>query len=925
MTHVAAATVVHTVTRSLQPLIRDAAASPVQFAVDIPYAASTESDGNWSASAGVAAWHYAVRIPTAVSLSFHALHVRLPGSAILTVQGRSTTVVYRGSDLRGSELWSRIQPGDTLDLTLQVSPAQRSAVRLDIVSLQAGYRSIGAGVQDHPYYRKLRQLGQTPGAANTGCVQNYECSVTAANTPAGQATVGLVVSNLYQCTGTLVDDVTQDNVPYILTARHCETGRLGGGDPGAASAVTVYWDAVTPCNSALGALYDPGVKTQSGATTVVEQQDAWLIRLDDSPIVSDAELAGFDAAGDTVQGGYTIHHALGFDKQFTTWFGNAYAVQDNGALGVSYASNFWETVTATGTIGPGASGSGLFNQYDLLVGSLSLGRQDTDSSGYESCPDPTPSAPDGTNGAADFTQLSAVWQSLADTTSSTLPATLQSVLDPQNTGTKDVGSIAAASMSFIASSYSLPVQSSVQLTWNAPGATQCTAGGGSAGDGWQGTLPAAGSQQVSESASSDVLYTIVCQLSGTGTVTSSLTITWGNPQPQLTFTGNTAVWTGTPATLQWTSNLAPCSINGGSLSAGNLPSSGSITTTQASTGDVQYRIQCGSSTASTTAAWNVSYVTPAVEFTANGTDRQLGQPLILSWITFAQSCTPSGGAANDGWASTNFLNPQAQQSFSPNVTAIGTYTYTLTCTSGSVTVSQNVTVTFENNPAYVTLSVSPTSATFTDSPADEITLNWNSNLTNCSPDAQPVDGGFIVPSLSAQGTATWPPSEPGTYTLTVTCDPYNTTTGSVTSTPVTVVIQPPPPPTVTFSVSPTTVQVGQNFTITWAAAYARLCSGTGANPPGFAWLSAQLLLQGSMTVNIQSTGNYTLGIDCASIASGMPDATAQATVTVTAAPPTATLSVLPTSIQVGQPITVTWSSRDATACSAGGGGADGSP
>ena len=53
---------------------------------------------------------------------------------------------------------------------------------------------------------------------------------------------------------------------------------------------------------------------------MVEQQDAWLIRLDESPVVTDAQFAGLDASGGTIQGGYTIHHALGYDKQYTTWY-----------------------------------------------------------------------------------------------------------------------------------------------------------------------------------------------------------------------------------------------------------------------------------------------------------------------------------------------------------------------------------------------------------------------------------------------------------------------------------------------------------------------------------------------------------------------------------------------------------------------------
>ena len=246
--------------------------------------------------------------------------------------------------------------------------------------------------------------------------------------------MALTVANQFQCTGSLINDIPGDNTHYLLTARHCETGQLGGGDLTAAQNVTVYWDATSACGTTAGSIYDGTVQTQTGAQTIVEQQDAWLLKLDVSPVVSDAQFAGFDASGGTVNGGYSIQHAEGYDKQFTAWFGQAAVLQQSDVLG-STLSNFLETVNQTGNIGPGASGSGLFDQNDHLVGLLTLGRETSDPSGYGSCPATTPSAPNGTNGVADFTSLAAIWHSTADNSSTTGSATLQSVLDPANTGT----------------------------------------------------------------------------------------------------------------------------------------------------------------------------------------------------------------------------------------------------------------------------------------------------------------------------------------------------------------------------------------------------------------------------------------------------------------------------------------------------------
>lgn len=479
---------------NLEPLIRAAADSPVQFAVPVPHAASTTASGSWSVAGGQATWRYAVQVPSAVSLSFHALAPSLPESATLLVSGAETTTSYRAGDLRRGELWSRIHAGDTLELTLTVAAADVARVDLRIVSLQAGYRALGAGVQDHPVYRRLVVPPGGNSSDNAECVSNYECEVTAGNATPAAATVALIVENLYQCTGTLINDVPGDNTPYVLTARHCETGRLGGGNPAAAAGVTVYWDATSACGTALGSIYDGQLPAQTGAHTVVEQQDAWLIALDTNPVAADAQFAGFDASAGAVQGGYTIHQAEGRDKQFVSWSGTAFALEEQDALGTAYLSNLLETVNQSGNIGPGASGSSLFNQDNHVVGTLTFGRQSTDPSGYGACPVTPAPAPNGANGVADFTPLAAVWSSTADTSSSTGGTTLRAVLDPGNTGSLVVPGKPVELVAFDAAPPPAPqitfspatvtAGQSFTVGWSASSAANCTLTGGIPGGAW---------------------------------------------------------------------------------------------------------------------------------------------------------------------------------------------------------------------------------------------------------------------------------------------------------------------------------------------------------------------------------------------------------------------------------------------------------
>jgi hypothetical protein len=921
-----AATPVDLVKTDLSPLIREGAKSRVQFAVHVPHAVSVTTAGQWSSDGERSTWHYAVRIPSAVSMSFHATPAHLPSSAHLTVKSAVTTVTYGAHDVTGTDFWSRIQPGDTLEFTLDVARTEGPEVTLDIVSFQAGYRGLGRGVPDHPYYQKLQR--QTAGVSNTSCVQNYQCNVTAANTPAAQATVGVVVANQYQCTGTLINDVPGDQTPYVLTARHCETGTLGGGSPGQASNVTVYWDATTPCGQTLGTLYDPGIQTQTGATTVVEQQDAWLIRLSASPVVTDAQFAGFDASGGSIQGGYTIQHALGYDKQFTQWFGKALTVQEPGVLGVEYTSRFWEVVNALGNIGPGASGSALIDQNNHLVGSLTLGGTG-DTSGYDSCPVSPPSAPNGTNGAADFTSLAAVWSSLADTTSSTGPATLKSILDPGSSGTLVVPSVSAAQITFTASTFSLQTGSPLELTWSVSNATQCTASGGLPGDGWSGTLPPTGMQSVSEGTGGNVNYNLTCTLKGGGSVNSSVDIAWNGPIPTVqVYLPRSTVWTTRPAQIIWTSNVSPCAVSGGGFSLTGLPTVGSTTATQNSPGDVTYTVSCGSGPTAASAYGVQSYVTPSLLLVANGTDRLLGQSFELGWVSYADTCIPSGGAPNDGWANNSFS--WSQPTFYPHVSTLGTYTYTLSCSSGPLSVQQSVTVTFEDNTPYVTASVSPTTTTYTASPADYITVNWSTNISGCGINQSPVLGGPVAPLpsplevSSVDGPGVIAPQGPGTYTLSVTCVAVGAPI--VTSAPMTVTILPPPAPTATFSINPATVFIGtQQFTVKWSSTNTSGCTDIGnGQGAGLVWAGSASASSGSLILGPPNEpGQFTLGISCKSIDPSLGSAAAQAVLTV--ATPTAQLTASAGSVSQGQSFSLTWSSMGVNQCTASGGGANGSP
>ncbi|NNM60696.1 MAG: hypothetical protein HKM03_00845, partial [Steroidobacteraceae bacterium] len=115
-------------------------------------------------------------------------------------------------------------------------------------------------------------------------------------------------------------------------------------------------------------------------------------------------------------------------------------------------------------------------------------------------------------------------------------------------------------------------------------------------------------------------------------------------------------------------------------------------------------------------------------------------------------------------------------------------------------------------------------------------------------------------------------------------------------------------PAVSIAVNPTPIVVGSNATLTWSSANATSCTASGA------WSGTQAT-SGSQTVSPAVAGSDTYTLSCTG-AGGT--ASASTVLAATAPPPTATIGVTPTSIAVGGSATLTWSSTNASACTASG-------
>jgi lysyl endopeptidase len=838
----------------LDPLIDSAARSPEQFAVNIPHAVSSSAQGSWSKHGSLSTWVYSARVPSAISISFHALGVILPPSAVLTVSTARTTAKYVARNVIRSGLWGRPLPGDLVYFSLSVNSAEASLVRFQIDSLQAGYRSLGGGVPDHPHYLELKRAA----AATSSCTENYECHVTTANQGPSNATVALIIGNLYQCSGTLLNNTSANGTPYILTARHCEGGQLGGGNPDAAATVSVYWDAVTPCGSPLGSLYDTTTISQSGATTALEQQDLWLIQMDVPPAANDAYYAGWDAGGATMSGGYTIHYALGEDQQYVEWSGTDVLEQIPGAtLSIAYDSTFWGVVNGLGNIGAGGSGSALFNANNQVVGSASLAQLTAGENTAGSCPVQPPPIPSPSTVTALFTALSGAWTSTADRTSSTGNKTLKSLLDPVSTGQIRLPGIATQPITLTASSTFANTGDLITLTWNAAGATSCSAWGGSPGDDWAGTKAASGSMQITDLIGGTAIYSLNCLIDkqlGAG----SAAISWNYVAPYVDFSGasQSPLTLGVTTQMSWQTNVQPCVASGGVSGdgwAGAQPTSGTFVATTTRIGLTPYTITCGTGSRTATSSVYVYGVEPYITLVSSVPQIMAGSSFQLNWFGYGTGapCIPSGGSASDGWA-----NPNAgfDQNGSTNITesAAGTYTYTISCSGGGETATSSQTVVVTPGPPALSLTAA--------SPQQQIgtstlALLWSTNVSDCLIDYTTTSGQSQVVVLygeGATGAISDYESSPGVVTYTMRCG------ANVTSTTIDWVSNSAPP---ALSVADTTWVAYLGYPLSWNAS-AGPCVGSGG-AAGDGWAGAKNQA-GTQSVSESQPGAYMFTLVCGS-------------------------------------------------------------
>ena len=355
-----------------------------------------------------------------------------------------------------------------------------------------------------------------------------------------------------------------------------------------------------------------------------------------------------------------------------------------------------------------------------------------------------------------------------------------------------------------------------------------------------------------------------------------------SPLPSVALTASSmTIDAGDSATLTWAStNATSCSASGGW--SGALGVSGTQST-GALSDDASYSLTCigpGGTSPPATITITVNAL-PTVQLAANPTVVAAGSTSTLTWSSaHATSCAASGD-----WSGT--VAASGTQSTGP---IMATSVYSIVCTGpGGVTPPATATVASIPAPT-ATLAAAPTAV----ASGNASMLTWSStNATSCS-----ASGGWSGTVAASGSHSTGPLTAATAYSL-ICAGPGGVTAPVVTT--VTIL----PVPTVTLTASPQVVAAGGSSTLTWTSSNTTSCTASGA------W-NGSVGLSGS-----QSTGAVAIATSYSLSCSGTGGTSL--TSAVVNVIPTATLTLSSTVIAPGGAATLSWSSSNATSCTASGG------
>lgn len=333
-----------------------------QFATPIEVAINTNHYGKWLHydSEGKKIWLLRISAKQARSLHIIFDKFKLVAGAKLFLYSADMQIIKGAYTIENNKDWNSlaISPIEAAELYLELQVPENitnfGELEIGEIGVENKSKTLLKGTQDEYYGR------------SASCHVNVNCLVNGNYHRQKRSVCRIVYRGGRRCTGTLLNNLTNDGKPYILTAAHCFNSDLT-----AHNAVFLFNYDSPSCEGRDTLL--PVEHSISGATVVstTDNLDFVLLELSEKPIIEiEPYYSGWDARGIDPRSSYVLHHPQGDVKKIT--------IDDDVPLTNSFSgfdpNTHWLLVNyELGTSEDGSSGSGLVSDEELLIGTLTGG------------------------------------------------------------------------------------------------------------------------------------------------------------------------------------------------------------------------------------------------------------------------------------------------------------------------------------------------------------------------------------------------------------------------------------------------------------------------------------------------------------------------------------------------------------------------
>ncbi|GAB6011772.1 T9SS type A sorting domain-containing protein [Viscerimonas tarda] len=346
-------------------------AAPLRIAVSVPVLVDISKTGEWSVLAGgEKIWQQSIQLPEAQGLIVSYKDFYIPKGAKLFIYNEDKSEVLGAytettNPNNGGEFSTQMLSGDKITLEYVASEVSGEQPRILI--------------NDVGYVYNLKDIRSTL-ADELACMVDINCAEgdNWQKQKRGVVHIRMKYSDgWYVCSGSLINNTAKDKTPYILTAGHCF---YDNGVNANFETAQFYFNYE---NSTCKPTTSDALKTQTltGCDMKVNlpiagKSDGLLLQLKSAiPTNYNVYYNGWDANNVVPANGVVIHHPDGTPKKISTYTQSPVTTRWENT---NPANSFWEvkyaqTTNGKGVTAGGSSGSPLFNQNGLIIGTLTGG------------------------------------------------------------------------------------------------------------------------------------------------------------------------------------------------------------------------------------------------------------------------------------------------------------------------------------------------------------------------------------------------------------------------------------------------------------------------------------------------------------------------------------------------------------------------